>query len=93
MIPGQAKVSRPPTVVDEISSDGSIPNTGPEKVPGVFALNDLVVSRSRWTREMYVTRLDQPDVVGATPTCGCGGEVAYPLSDLMHYYHYLHGLP
>ena len=81
----QQAVAPEPTDRDE-------PNSGPDKVPGVFARNDLVRVTGRWSAVYIVVKPDSP-AEGFTEIirdCGCGGVVSWPTSELVHEWHWMH---
>lgn len=68
------------------------PNTGPDKVKGVFAYNDEIYIAGQWSRLYYWLREGDTDGVSVIiRDCGCGGPKQVPTSALVHKWHHQHG--
>lgn len=96
-MPGQSPPAPHPAPAghDERFPPGTTaPNTGPEKVKGVFAHNDIVKVAGRWTKDYYYLR-PVPGTDGAVSwvirDCGCGGPQQVPTDHLVHQWHHEHG--
>lgn len=68
------------------------PNTGPDKVPGVFQRNDLVRLAGRWSTGYIVVGPGvREDLLEVVKDCGCPGTYQVPRDQVLHEYHWLHG--
>ena len=88
-MPGQAAVTRPPTVMEQEPEPGSVPNTSDDKIDGIFERNDLVFQANVWSREYVVlTPVNDMGLVEIIATCGCGGKRMVPIGELIHSAHH-----